>query len=193
MLKRSIPACVQIVKVVITCIPSHFAVQLHPGKTFYCGYSSSDATGGTYAVMLPLHQVYAPVSQQCGFSRHGWLLLHMIYADHSHQCFIYQVVSLGSGLETRAWRLPLPERTAYFEIDDPDMIAVKQERLAASGAHTLPGPVQGFIKHPLRAASWAGVPSDLAGPDWHNELLEHGFDRGLQSSNYGNLQLKNTA
>jgi methyltransferase (TIGR00027 family) len=43
-----------------------------------------------------------------------------------------QVVILGAGLDTRGVRKQAPGVT-YFEIDDPDIISFKRERLAAAG------------------------------------------------------------
>jgi methyltransferase (TIGR00027 family) len=45
-----------------------------------------------------------------------------------------QVLVLGAGLDTRAWRLPALARTAVYEVDHPSTSAAKQKRLAAWGA-----------------------------------------------------------
>lgn len=41
-----------------------------------------------------------------------------------------QVVMLGAGLDTRAWRLPKLARTIVYEVDHPSTSAAKQQRLA---------------------------------------------------------------
>ena len=41
-----------------------------------------------------------------------------------------QVVMLGAGLDTRAWRLPALARTTVYEVDHPSTSAAKQQRLA---------------------------------------------------------------
>ena len=98
---------------------------------------------------------------------------------------VHQVVLLGAGLDTRAWRLPLPPGTRVFEVDEPALVSFKLQRLAASGAQTEAGPSQRAgrravhpVKHPLTAASWHAVPADLAGPDWYEALNSAGFDKG---------------
>ncbi|MCV7256247.1 class I SAM-dependent methyltransferase [Mycobacterium hackensackense] len=47
---------------------------------------------------------------------------------------IRQVVVLASGLDTRAYRLPLPPATTVFEIDQPDVVAFKTQALRSLGA-----------------------------------------------------------
>ena len=42
-----------------------------------------------------------------------------------------QVIMLGAGLDTRAWRLPALARTTVYEVDHPSTSAAKQERLAS--------------------------------------------------------------
>jgi methyltransferase (TIGR00027 family) len=42
---------------------------------------------------------------------------------------IRQVVILAAGLDARAWRLPWLEGTLVFEVDDPDIIALKHNTL----------------------------------------------------------------
>ncbi|GLI68040.1 hypothetical protein VaNZ11_012363 [Volvox africanus] len=45
-----------------------------------------------------------------------------------------QVVLLGSGLDARPWRLPLPLGVRWFEVDRTDVLAAKQARLQVLGA-----------------------------------------------------------
>ncbi len=45
-----------------------------------------------------------------------------------------QVVGLGAGLDTRAYRLAWPRNTRLFEIDQPSLLSYKEEVLAAHGA-----------------------------------------------------------
>jgi methyltransferase (TIGR00027 family) len=40
------------------------------------------------------------------------------------------VVNLGAGLDTRPYRLPLPSALTWIEVDYPDVIAYKQDKLA---------------------------------------------------------------
>ena len=43
-----------------------------------------------------------------------------------------QLVILGAGFDSRAWRLPHLETTIVFEVDHPDTQTVKRERARAS-------------------------------------------------------------
>jgi O-methyltransferase involved in polyketide biosynthesis len=89
-----------------------------------------------------------------------------------------QVVLLGSGLDTKAWRLDFPSGTAIFEVDQRDMSGFKQRRLAASKAQMdAASDVAGF-KHRLKADSWASVGTDLMHPDWVADLDSSGFQKG---------------
>jgi methyltransferase (TIGR00027 family) len=47
---------------------------------------------------------------------------------------IRQVVLLGAGFDTRAWRLRSLARVQVFEVDHPNTAALKRERLQAAGA-----------------------------------------------------------
>src|SRR3954465_10882935 len=46
---------------------------------------------------------------------------------------IRQVVLLGAGFDTRAWRLRSVARVQVFEVDHPNTAALKRERLQAAG------------------------------------------------------------
>jgi methyltransferase (TIGR00027 family) len=72
-----------------------------------------------------------------------------------------QVVLLGAGMDTRAFRLPLTGATTVYEIDQPEVLADKDAALAAAGARpTCRRKVIGF---------------DLR-RDWTRALLAAGFD-----------------
>lgn len=75
-----------------------------------------------------------------------------------------QVLLLGAGYDTRAWRLPLGDIPIY-EVDHPATSARKSER-----ASTLP---------PL--ANRHVVPVDFSNERWMDKLLEAGFQRGLRT------------
>ncbi|MER6530026.1 SAM-dependent methyltransferase [Streptomyces sp. NPDC001508] len=73
-----------------------------------------------------------------------------------------QLVLLGAGLDTRAYRLPWPSGSTVFEIDQEPVLAFKQ--------HTLDG---------LAATSRARrvpIAADLRGDDWPHALLAAGLD-----------------
>lgn len=67
----------------------------------------------------------------------------------------------AAGLDARAWRLPWPDGTVVFEIDQPKVLAFKEETLAAHG-------VEPVARH-------VGVPIDLR-QDWPEALRQSGFD-----------------
>jgi methyltransferase (TIGR00027 family) len=79
---------------------------------------------------------------------------------------IGQVVILGAGLDTRAFRLPLPYAAPFFELDAADTLEFKQRVLDAAGAVAL------RPRHPLAVD---------AGAEWELPLRAAGFD-GAEST-----------
>ena len=73
-----------------------------------------------------------------------------------------QAVILAAGLDSRAYRLPWPDGTVVFEVDQPDVIEFKTRTLAELGAEP--------------TADRRPVGIDLR-EDWPKTLLENGFDR----------------
>ncbi|MEU6828321.1 SAM-dependent methyltransferase [Nocardia beijingensis] len=71
-----------------------------------------------------------------------------------------QVVILGAGLDTRAYRLPLPREVEVFEIDLPELFRFKEPVLEAAGARSV--------------CARRVVAADLRG-DWAAALRAHGF------------------
>ncbi|WP_333620008.1 class I SAM-dependent methyltransferase [Dietzia sp.] len=69
-----------------------------------------------------------------------------------------QVVLLGSGLDARPWRLPVPPATRFWMLDLPGTAGFTQEAL---------GPA------PVDATS---VTADLRDPEWIDALVGAGFD-----------------
>ncbi|MGZ6098440.1 MAG: SAM-dependent methyltransferase [Myxococcaceae bacterium] len=69
-----------------------------------------------------------------------------------------QVVLLAAGMDARAFRLAWPPSTRLFEIDQPEVLALKQERLGDARP----------------ACSRTTVPIDLA-EDWPTSLVGRGF------------------
>jgi methyltransferase (TIGR00027 family) len=72
-----------------------------------------------------------------------------------------QVVGLGAGLDARAFRLDWPPEVVLFELDQPDLLAYKEARLA--GAEPNPNCTRRV------------VPVDLSG-EWSDRLVAAGFD-----------------
>ncbi|MFI6167000.1 SAM-dependent methyltransferase [Nocardia sp. NPDC051052] len=68
-----------------------------------------------------------------------------------------QIVILGAGLDTRAFRLTLPADVRFFEIDLPELFAFKEPVLAAAGVapkhdrRVIAGDLRGNWTEPLRA------------------------------------------
>ena len=76
---------------------------------------------------------------------------------------IRQVVILASGLDSRAYRLPWPDGTTVYEIDQPQVIEFKSRTLAEMGAQP--------------TAHRRTVAIDLR-DDWPAALRAAGFDSG---------------
>ncbi|PCC71612.1 putative S-adenosyl-L-methionine-dependent methyltransferase [Nannocystis exedens] len=77
---------------------------------------------------------------------------------------IRQFVLLAAGMDARAYRLPWPAGTRVFEVDQPEVLAAKAERLAQARPQ----------------CERVAVATDLAG-DWPHALLAAGFDRSQRS------------
>ncbi len=74
---------------------------------------------------------------------------------------IRQIVMLGAGLDTRAFRLDWPENTHVFELDQPAVLDYKEQVLRSAGAQPA------CYRH--------AVAIDLTGP-WEEALLHSNFD-----------------
>jgi methyltransferase (TIGR00027 family) len=77
---------------------------------------------------------------------------------------VRQVVILAAGLDARAWRLPWPDGTAVYELDQAKVLAFKSTTLRNRGAH----PTSRLIS----------VAVDLR-QDWPTALQEAGFDPSI--------------
>lgn len=100
--------------------------------------------------------------------------LRTVYVDHVVQDFAEaggrQIVILGAGMDTRAWRLmKLHSRgMTVFELDEQPILDVKRERLGKEViAKTLCRRVE--------------VPKDFGDDDWDEALLDKGFDKSQRS------------
>jgi len=74
---------------------------------------------------------------------------------------VRQVVILAAGLDARTWRLPWPDGTVVYELDQPKVLDFKSSTLHKHGAHP--------------TAQLVNVPIDLR-QDWPKALQEAGFD-----------------
>lgn len=78
-----------------------------------------------------------------------------------------QLVILGAGLDTRAFRHPFPPTLHVLELDVPELFAFKEPVLVRAGARP--------------ACSRSVVPADLRG-DWVRSLTAAGFDAAVPSA-----------
>jgi methyltransferase (TIGR00027 family) len=74
---------------------------------------------------------------------------------------VRQMVILAAGLDARTWRLPWPDGTVVYELDQPKVLEFKSNTLREHGAHP--------------TAQLVNVPIDLR-QDWPKALQEAGFD-----------------
>ncbi len=77
-----------------------------------------------------------------------------------HLAGIDQLVILGAGLDTRAYRLPAGTRIRCFEVDTPKTQPFKREMLKWAGVDT---------------TRVTYVPADLENADWFEQLVDAGF------------------
>ena len=77
---------------------------------------------------------------------------------------VRQVVILAAGLDARTWRLPWPDGTVVYELDQPKVLEFKSNTLREHGAQP--------------TAKLVNVPIDLR-QDWPKAVQEAGFDASL--------------
>jgi methyltransferase (TIGR00027 family) len=82
-----------------------------------------------------------------------------------------QVVLLGAGLDTRAWRLSWPVGVVVYELDRAEVLQAKAATLAGAGSEAGAEP----------ACDRRPVAADLAS-DWGPALRDAGFDRALPAA-----------
>lgn len=85
---------------------------------------------------------------------------------HAADTGVRQVVILASGLDARTWRLPWPDGTVVYELDQPKVLDFKAATLREHGAHP--------------TAQLVNIPIDLR-HDWPKALLKAGFDTSRPS------------
>mmetsp|Transcript_12913 Transcript_12913/g.35180 ORF Transcript_12913/g.35180 Transcript_12913/m.35180 type:complete len:389 (-) Transcript_12913:111-1277(-) len=88
-----------------------------------------------------------------------------------------QVVLLGAGMDTRAWRLHLPGGVHWWEVDVAEVLEAKRAIMRRAGASFSSA---GRLKkgaHQLQCASYASAPADLQVPGWTSQcLVARGLD-----------------
>ena len=80
---------------------------------------------------------------------------------------VHQVVILAAGLDSRAWRLPWPDGTTVYELDQPRVLEFKSTTLREHGAQP--------------TCNLVSVPVDLR-HDWPAALRQAGFDPSAPSA-----------
>jgi methyltransferase (TIGR00027 family) len=80
---------------------------------------------------------------------------------------VHQVVILAAGLDSRAWRLPWPDGTTVYELDQPRVLEFKSSALREHGAQP--------------TCNLVHVPIDLR-HDWPAALRQAGFDAAAPSA-----------
>ena len=88
------------------------------------------------------------------------------FLDATHRG-IRQVVILAAGLDSRSWRLPWPDGTTVYELDQPRVLEFKLSTLAEHGAEP--------------ACNRVAVAVDLR-QDWPAALRQAGFDPSVPSA-----------
>lgn len=83
------------------------------------------------------------------------------------QSGVRQAVILASGLDSRAYRLPWPDGTTVYELDQPQVIEFKTKTLAGLGARP--------------SAKRVAIPADLR-HDWPEAVVAAGFEPGAPSA-----------
>jgi O-methyltransferase involved in polyketide biosynthesis len=91
----------------------------------------------------------------------GWLSARLSASARGPSAPPRQLVIVGAGMDTRAWRLPLPPGLAVFEIDRSDVLNAKKWSLYKSGAEQQQNGASA-ARFPLRCGSWTPVPINLA-------------------------------
>ena len=104
------------------------------------------------------------------------ILLRVAFIDHllaQNPC--EQVVILGAGLDTRAWRLPALRDVRLFEVDHPATQAYKRERAAKLGPpHVQPRYVAVDLRHDQLAAALRCAGHDPSAPSvwiWEGVIM----------------------
>lgn len=104
-------------------------------------------------------------SERAGGRENGFLPVRTRFFDDlllDAAGWAQQIVLLGAGLDTRAFRLGLPSSVTVYEIDRPGPLAAKDAVLAAAGARP--------------SCARVAIDADLRG-EWSAALVAAGFDR----------------
>jgi methyltransferase (TIGR00027 family) len=129
------------------------------------------AVGGEWADLLDGGAPEHPLRTEFGDHFIDFQAVRTRYFDTYFQAAaeagVRQIVLLAAGLDSRAYRLPWPDGTVVFELDQPKVLEFKREVLAAHGSSP--------------TADRREVPVDLR-DDWSQALRDSGFDPSKPSA-----------
>ncbi len=130
------------------------------------------AVGGPAAAVLdgtdPDHQLKTPDFGEHFVNFQGARTRYFDdYFRQAAEAGVRQIVILAAGLDSRAYRLPWPDGTTIFELDQPQVLDFKRQVLAGQGA--TPGAERREIAIDLR-------------DDWPQALRDSGFDASRPSA-----------
>ena len=129
------------------------------------------AVGGEWAELLDGDAAEHPLRSEFGEHFVNFQGVRTRYFDTYFQAAaeagVRQIVLLAAGLDSRAYRLPWPDGTVVFELDQPQVLEFKREALAA--------------RDDAPAAERREVPVDLRN-DWPRALRDSGFDPAKPSA-----------
>lgn len=109
-------------------------------------------------------------------SARGWLSARLRNSARGLAGPPRQVVVVGSGFDTRPWRMALPPMTKWLEIDVPDVVNAKRRRLRSCNAELKMNDFTGY--YPLRTIQWDMHAADVTSErvDFSKVLDMYGFD-----------------
>ena len=109
-------------------------------------------------------------------SARGWLSARLRNSARGLAGPPRQVVVIGSGFDTRPWRLALPTMTKWLEVDTDEIARAKMRGLASCKAETQIHSNTGY--YPLRTVQWDIHAADISrgNVDWTKILDMYGFD-----------------
>jgi methyltransferase (TIGR00027 family) len=129
------------------------------------------AAGGDWAAVLDGGAPDHPLKTEFGEHFVNFQAVRTRYFDNyflaAAEAGVRQIVLLAAGLDSRAYRLPWPDGTVVFELDQPQVLEFKREALARHGG--------------APTAERREVAVDLRN-DWPRALRDNGFDPSKPSA-----------
>jgi methyltransferase (TIGR00027 family) len=142
-----------------------------PAATDPYGEVFCRAAGGDWAAVLDGGASEHPLKTEFGKHFVNFQAVRTRYFDNyflaAAEAGVRQIVLLAAGLDSRAYRLPWPDGTVVFELDQPQVLEFKREALARHGG--------------APTAERREVAVDLRN-DWPQALRDNGFDPSKPSA-----------